>query len=360
MADLRSTIARARKFVLTEEMSAFVGDIGQVPFMKDRGRNDQVLDTIRHGAILPHETVWIELDGRALKKRVMDLYEAAGSDPLKDPWGDPMERVALVDDVDTCVSTWGWLLEQDPRDPRIATMRSFMGGGFDGGSGDPNSDPVTVPFSVSWTASDDYLCHTEDEAARVMIAHGIRGYYCPSFRLNVDPVASCNFKFSNMYREHDGHHHGKIPVSVGETAGAVRYAMALLSTLNDIPVLRTDVRPSKGYVSRGSYRRFVDHTVIKLNVPQKVSRQRLALKLIAASRRRMHEVRGHWRLYQRGAGVLCLPSLHQWAEPVPNADGKLHAACGSCSAWRTWIPKHDRGNALLGVVTHEYAVAHDK
>jgi hypothetical protein len=67
-----------------------------------------------------------------------------------------------------------------------------------------------------------------------------------------------------------------------------------------------------------------------------------------------HQVRGHWRLYQRGPGLLCPDRAHEWGA----ADARGQAHCARCSAWRTWIGEHQRGDATLGFVIHDYAVTH--
>jgi hypothetical protein len=114
-----------------------------------------------------------------------------------------------------------------------------------------------------------------------------------------------------------------------EVAGDLRYLWALLATINDLPVTFTDVRASKGYVARGRYRKFSDHRVINLKVPAARYR-RIAARAIAVSRRRAHEVRGHWRRDYRHEGQ------------------------------RLWIREHTRGDASLGWVRHDYTVTRNK
>jgi hypothetical protein len=139
-------------------------------------------------------------------------------------------------------------------------------------------------------------------------------------------------------------------------SGLMRYAMAFLSTLNDVPTLITDVRPSKGYFARGRHHKFVEHKTVRLNVPQRVDHARLARKVLALSRKRWHEVRAHWRLHHRGAeGELCAPGTHAWG--AMGDHGRAH--CGLCPAWRTWIVlPHGRGDSSIGVDRIQYAVTH--
>ena len=113
----------------------------------------------------------------------------------------------------------------------------------------------------------------------------------------------------------------------------LRYVWTFLSTINKIPLVSE--RPaecSHGFVARGSYHKFLNHNVITLHVPQRTDTRKLALKVLGdIIRRRAHQVRGHWR--------------DDWHLPKGNKT--------------LWVPEHQRGDASLGFVTHDYAVHHD-
>lgn len=70
------------------------------------------------------------------------------------------------------------------------------------------------------------------------------------------------------------------------------------------------------------------HSVITLNLPKRASEKKLARMLVAISRRRAHEVRGHFKRV---------------------GPDKV----------RKWIAEHVRGDASLGWVTHSYKVKHE-
>lgn len=72
----------------------------------------------------------------------------------------------------------------------------------------------------------------------------------------------------------------------------MRNLWALLATINDLPISYEHVTPSKGYVARGSYKRFLTHSIVHLDVPT-ARRRKLAIKH-AAVLRRAHPVRGHF------------------------------------------------------------------
>src|SRR4029077_3272975 len=113
-----------------------------------------------------------------------------------------------------------------------------------------------------------------------------------------------------------------------EWMSELRFIWALLAAVNDIPVGIKHVTPSKGYVARGRYRKFVEHSVISILIPKQRDPQVFAREIVAVSRRRAHMVRGHWR--------------RNWRSP----DGKI------------WVNEHQRGDASLGFVLHDYSVEH--
>jgi hypothetical protein len=111
-------------------------------------------------------------------------------------------------------------------------------------------------------------------------------------------------------------------------SSTLRRVWALLATVNDIPVEARSVIQSKGFIARGSYHRFLDHKVITLRVPDKVDLKKMARDVVAISRRRAHQVRGHWR-------------KDHWRPDE-----------------RIWVHEHQRGDASLGFVMHDYVVEH--
>ena len=88
--------------------------------------------------------------------------------------------------------------------------------------------------------------------------------------------------------------------------------------------------PSKGFYARGNYHKFVEHEIISINLPKGKEPRTVAKHAVMMSRRRAHQVRGHWR-------------RHHWKPGE-----------------RIWIAEHQRGDALLGFVIHDYAVTHEE
>jgi hypothetical protein len=115
---------------------------------------------------------------------------------------------------------------------------------------------------------------------------------------------------------------------LGEMGHDLRYLWSLLATLNDLPISRVNVKQDHGYIARGRYRRFSDHTVISLTIPTK-RYATVAKRAIAVARRRGHQVRGHFRRDRFHPGE------------------------------RIWIREHVRGDTSLGFVIHDYVVSHE-
>jgi hypothetical protein len=122
--------------------------------------------------------------------------------------------------------------------------------------------------------------------------------------------------------------------------------------MNDTPeIVGHDVRPDKGYIARGRYRKFVTHTVLTMTLP-KTRFKRRAQQAIAIARRRAHEVIGHFRIDWRNPPAK--DCEHSW-EPGP---GKT-VVCRHCQGRKMYIPKHQRGDAGLGIVVHNFVVTHE-
>jgi hypothetical protein len=138
-----------------------------------------------------------------------------------------------------------------------------------------------------------------------------------------------------------------------EFTGEIRFIWALLSTINDIPIGFRKVIPQRGFFSAaGSYKKFTTHEVISINLPKGRAPRVLARKVVEMSRRRAHHVREHWRRdYRHPLNPLC---QHVYAA---QANGNVH--CTVCMGRKLLIEEHQRGDASLGFVLHDYAVTHD-
>lgn len=321
-------VARARKFVLDESMSRMMADLGWAAYKGTSiPQRVQRMDDIRRLARLPHPLTWVEWDERALARRARAEY---GSDL------DPTKTPILS----------GGLFEQHPQVDTAFKYTSFGLGQNFPSEGEVGETPVIgmTPFAIMWRTDDGPLPWNVDATAadmasrrRMPLATMMTGI------LDYDGPISIA---AGPYGEH-------VPATrmrqlFAEQFGMMRYILGLLATINDLPVKIETVRPSKGFVARGRYRKFMEHSVITLTVPE--TRYRVLARKVASNlRRRAHQVRGHWREHWRN------PLTPTCEHRFENASPTL-LRCSKCKGEKMWIPEHQRGDASIGFVTHDYKV----
>jgi hypothetical protein len=320
---LSAHIAQARKFVLDDSMSAFMADLGYASLnaCKTEAKKHQLIEGIRKLSRLPHATTWIEFNKQEHRKRVKEAYHP--------------EIEALFDSVP---DRSGWLLMQHPKlDTAFMALHCTSHSWTQAGRADI---PNTAQFAQAWTCDDsippwprDAFYHRSHPAVRIDgsdtgktaspagILTGVLSYGTDCVSVITAPhlTPEANMVWQNENRW------GFNPL--GEMAHDLRYLWSLLATINELPTSLVNIKPDKGYVSRGRYRRFCEHTVISLTVPVK-RYQTVAKRAIAVARRRGHQVRGFWR--------------------------KDHWHPGE----RIWVREHVRGDTSLGFVIHDYVVEH--
>jgi len=327
-------IAKARKFVLDNSMSAFMADLGYQSFngCRTTKKKIELIEGMRRMSRLPHALTWIEFNKLEHRRRVKEVYHS--------------DIDAGPDDVpDLC----GWLLMQHP------TVETAFMALHTTSHAWTNEGRVAVPncgqFAYSWTCDDStppwprdpFYHHTQiayqkpDKTAFAQYTNqyagspkglvtpaavlvGLPEYITETVSINACPGFSGEaheaFKRSDRWQFNP----------LGEMAHDMRYLWSLLSTINELPISRKEIRPDKGYVSRGRYRRFSEHTVISLTVPVK-RYQVVAKRAIAIARRRGHQVRGHFRKDRWHPGE------------------------------HIWIREHVRGDTSLGFVLHDYEIS---
>jgi len=320
---LASHIAQARKFVLDEGMSSFMADLGYVSLnaCKTDFKRQQLVEGMRKLSRLPHAVTWIEFDKQAHRRRVKEVYHPE-----------------IVAEPDSVPDRSGWLLMQHPKLETAfmaihCTSHSWVG---DARLAVPNSGQ----FAYAWTVDDTippwprHPLHHRDVPGRIDTTEQER-MISPSGVLS----GVLDWRSETVSVIHAPHLSREAAEAwdnaarwsfhpLGELAHDLRYLWSLLATINDLPTSSVEVRPDKGYVSRGQYKKFSEHTVISLTIPVK-RYQTVAKRAVAIARRRGHQVRGHWR--------------------------KDHWHAGE----RIWIREHVRGDTSMGFVMHDYAVTHE-
>lgn len=328
---VRGKVAQARKFVLTPEMSAFLTDLAYASLSTiESSEAAQVhMDGMRSLARAPHKLVWIEHDAPAKMRRAKEEYGAR-----------------LNPDVapDKC----GWLVEQHPTIDTVFRAVQFASHSFEGDRAEYMPQPCI--FGMAWSVDDSIAppwpqlnVESRLDLPLEAILTGVTSYR--SKQVTVVDGFSDRAIVRRFIRESEYN-------PFDEMSSDLRYLWAFLATVNSLPVLVTEAKSHRGFVAKGSYRKFVDHQVVHLQVPTKRYRKLAQQSFAEASRRRRHSVRGFWRKDWRNPPIsLC---QHEW-----KTDGS-HNECTHCKGRRTWIAEHERGDASLGFVLHDYVVEHER
>jgi hypothetical protein len=329
-ASLRPSLISARRFKLSKEMSAFLADLSNAALMETQRKSGNVaafnfIDNLRQLARLPHSITWIEYDCQARKQRSHEAYEIV-----------QYSTTGKLSEIEEIVPIAGWLLETHPSIPTAFKMTEFN-------RPYPDRDlAVAFPFSTMWVTDDNtilpwhQLPWHNDGRRPSEIATGVLGYISPHIGITAAPGIE---RMSSKQLEG----------ILLETIGEMRVMLSLLATINDLPVLLTEVRPSRGYMAGRNYHRYLHHNVINLQVPAARSLKTLAIRAMVVVRRKGHEVRGHWRDDWRHP--LLKDCYHDWDCVNPKV-----LRCKFCNGRRLWIDAHHRGDDRLGFITHEYNV----
>jgi hypothetical protein len=322
-------IAYARKFVLDVPMSKYLADLSITFWRGNRKKQSIMLENARRMARLPHKLTWIEFEfasGYFVRSKEIGSLKIAdinGKEPLR----------------------YGWLIEQHEKvetafkATEIRTSSKLHGNAF------------THPLSIQWCSDDSPLMwemyQVLQAGDRIMGAEWMaqmEGY--ESSQLGWTSTFSWETS-DDMLRWMVGatkHNPDNYPVLLPRMP--IRDLWALLATINDLPVKITTVEPSRGYMARGNYKKFLKHSIVHLTVPETQFR-RLIAKSAVLLRRRAHQVRGHWRNdWRHPLSVLC---EHVYDEEM---------CCINCRGRQLWIAEHQRGDTSLGFVTHDYEVGH--
>jgi hypothetical protein len=135
--------------------------------------------------------------------------------------------------------------------------------------------------------------------------------------------------------------------------GDLQFLITTLAMINHIPTRTIHVARSGFYRKRLKNHPYLDYQCIEIDT-SRVRSERSIGRLLGraehdAIKKRAHEVRGHWRYYLQMPR--CNEVDHVWEVKDHN-----HHTCQRCGTRRTWIDAHQRGDASIGYVTHDYEV----
>jgi hypothetical protein len=304
-------IAAARRFVLDKEASRFLSDLAHASFVGGGKETIEHLNMARQLARLPHQNTWIEYDARAFRTRTMETFPDMRYTESNNFGAGPS---APIDEV---VPRLGWLMETHPQLETAFQLTLVADGG--------SSLIFTMPYYYGWTTDDTIPPWPSSMNTSNPEAYSDSGAATGVWAFNV-PQVVCSW--APWARQYSSETCMKL---IKENLGELRFAWALLAAINDVPISLRHVEESKNsYFAKGKYRNFLSHSIISINIPKDRDPIKMARRVIELCRKRAHQVRGHWRRDWRHEGN------------------------------RIWVKEHQRGDAALGFVTHDYNIHHDE
>lgn len=358
---LRSAIANAKRFTLDESMSEFCAVLASTPFKAAKERQADILHSLRHSAIPPYPKMLIQVDNHAFRRGLLvgglvDKGHAYAWNPPHDGRSRVPDANDFVHDArgealqppsDEVIRDIAWLIEYDGQDVIISEFFVM--------SEKNEHEVLALPYKLIYSTQDHSFTDGKFRDGYIdiksaMIAHGITQVRSPHFGVLYNTPIEQQTK--SLVVEEPGQPSWKVNPLIVEFGGVLRYVIAFLATLNNIPKVTTVVRPQKGFLGGGRIRKYMDYTTLTLKLPQRTTQVNLAKRLIAKARKGWHEVRPHWRMLSDGN---C--AFHIWSE----RDSTGHAYCKECAARRVWIVlPHGRGDPTISIRTHKYVVTHPK
>lgn len=334
--DTAQKIFAARRFTLGDDMSEFLGDLASAAFQsKSMEGRLQAIEAMRMGARLPHPLTWVEYD---LRKCMMSTRKYGGPVVRSPGFLGPSH-------ADEMPKHEGWLIEQHPKIETAFRANIYI---HSDKWDEQGFDTWWFPWQYCWVSDDAVLPW---RSAQLFGEHGKKvseiivgmiGYHSPHVGVDMPEWLMRHGMENPQTLQYTAD-------LLREWTGTVRRMWAFLATINDLPVKVTEVKPWKGYMAGRNYRKFLEHRTITLTVPTTRYR-RLAQRVVAIARRKAHQVRGHWRKDWRNPfSPLCEHILVAHEE---------HIECSVCKGRRVWVTEHQRGDANLGFVTHDYKVEH--
>jgi hypothetical protein len=130
-----------------------------------------------------------------------------------------------------------------------------------------------------------------------------------------------------------------------EAAGTLRLLVSILAVINYVPIIREPYKAPGTMRIGGGVKNFMTNSIVRIQIPNRTRRlrdiERHIIKIDHVSKRRRHEVRGHWRVSNKSHG-------DKWEMFIDPFTVKIK--------WRRWINSHERGDASLGWVNQTYVV----
>jgi hypothetical protein len=336
---LRQKFMKAKRFILDESMSEFLGELATRAFVFKNMVPEQQpllpapataaqqqlrlkrLEALRVSACAPHEITWIEYDLRRAMSRSNELlgrYTPPEQMPKTEGWLIEQRGNAL------CMSVFTHSPEPDARGFQIWTF----------------------PVMYCWTINDEVPPWRSLVSNSGASATGIYNYDDSHISITNSPWVP-----TQVFREENKE---TIINLIKEWVGVMRRAWAFLACIDDIPVRTTPVLTTGSFLGKGRVRSYLDYHTITINVPRKSQPALAARTLGSMVKRAGGPVRAHWRRDWRNPVSPTCPAflatgVHLWTQ---------EQACSECGGRRILVHEHVRGDTGVGFNVTDYIVKH--
>jgi len=333
----RGLIRRARPYSLDDDATALITELASGPTINDK------LSIYRILARLPFDVIWIELNYDARYYARVALGTSVGEKPkdVPDRMGWLMERITNTvwrattviryapeatesgRSVDTfgvvhVVSTEGPLeFRSFVRDP---VLRQAV---MDINKPEPNH-ATSMIAALGWGFGDsaNLAAHNGQRTMNIGLPSHLEGSNAADLPTSWEPLMEKVSKGVPSVKLAKTKKH--MMDSAIELQGDLRFLMAALATINEVPVTYADWKPPGTRRIGGSIKEYMVNRVVTIAIPKKRGRTNKVMKMLrlAEIRMRRHEVGGYWKR-------------------VHYKDGRVE---------RKWIKDYMRGDASLGFV----------
>jgi hypothetical protein len=320
----KTLIRKARPYTLDAAATDLITELASGPTIQDK------VHIYRKLARLPFETVWIEID-------FMDRWRARqrlGVIPPDLSTHDTPERL-------------GWLLQREG-DTQWRATTVFSSSAV---------DVFGTSFVLSTEGPANFYSHASDPAAKHIVkkmnafqagsiiwgfgatATEVGQFVIPSqlSDCTMVDIAAAWDKWLDTYPGNTSEREKRDLIekfmmeSIKETQGDIRFLIAALASLNELPVKMYDTRQNGSVRVSGGIKPYMVNRVVSIDLPKtRVNRAKKAMSLLRLAERHMraHEVAGYWRM-------------------THYKDGRKEMK---------WINNYVRGDASLGWVHQEREV----
>ncbi len=307
----RGLIRRARPYTLDDDATALITELASGPTINDK------LATYRILARLPFETVWIELNYEARYYARVALGTSFGDKPKDTPdrmgWllerlSDTTWRATTViryahpeaTESGRTVDTFGAVHVISTEGP--VDFRSFVRDPIARQAVQEINKPhpdrgSSIIAALAWGFGEQASRPKAGESKTVSIGlpEHLHGANAVDLATSWEPI---------MHRVSKGLPSVKIAKtkkhmleSAIELQGDLRFLMAALATINEVPLTYADFRPPGTRRIAGGMKQFMVNRVVTIAIPKKRGRTNKVMKMLrlAEVRMRRHEVGGYWK-----------------------------------------------------------------